>query len=59
MIRLSLWGTSIFLVLIKGFDSEPTSARFAMHTAFPLANQGENNKPRQSIETRTYAFFDV
>ncbi|MEO9274501.1 CmcJ/NvfI family oxidoreductase [Marinomonas sp. 5E14-1] len=46
-------------VLIKGFDSEQSKARFSMHTAFPLTNQDENSVPRQSIETRTYAFFDV
>ncbi|MBD5771762.1 CmcJ/NvfI family oxidoreductase [Marinomonas colpomeniae] len=46
-------------VLIKGFDSDKSKAHFAMHTAFPLADQNENSVPRQSIETRTYAFFDV
>lgn len=46
-------------ILIKGFDTDKSSACFAMHTAFPLSDQGEHNKPRQSIETRTYAFFDV
>lgn len=45
-------------VLIKGFDSDPSVACFAMHTAFPLSKQGEQSKPRESIETRTYAFFD-
>jgi len=45
-------------LLIKGFDSDPAVASFAMHTAFPLADQGEHSKPRESIETRTYAFFD-
>ena len=45
-------------VLIKGFDSDQNKSRFAMHTAFALANQHKNNTPRQSIETRTYAFFD-
>lgn len=46
-------------MLIKGFDSDQSKARFSMHTAFPLADQNENSTPRQSIETRTYAFFDV
>lgn len=46
-------------VLIKGYDSDKSKARFAMHTAFPLADQNESSAPRQSIETRTYAFFDV
>jgi len=46
-------------ILIKGFDSDSARSCFAMHSAFPLAHQGSHNKPRQSIETRTYAFFDV
>ena len=46
-------------VLIKGFDSDQSKARFAMHTAFPLTNQSDRSIPRQSIETRTYAFFDT
>ncbi|WP_025565753.1 CmcJ/NvfI family oxidoreductase [Psychromonas sp. SP041] len=46
-------------VLIKGFDSDPSYSRFAMHTAFPLLGQGDSGKPRQSIETRTYTFFDL
>ncbi|MGX9417356.1 CmcJ/NvfI family oxidoreductase [Vibrio sp. WJH972] len=45
-------------VLIKGFDTDKSKAGFAMHTAFPLLEQGANCDPRQSIETRTYAFFD-
>lgn len=45
-------------VLIKGFDTDPSVSCFAMHSAFPLAGQGPHNKPRQSIETRVYAFFD-
>lgn len=44
-------------ILIKGFDTDRSQSRFAMHTAFPLFAQGEHNKPKQSIETRTYAFF--
>ncbi|TEW52661.1 CmcJ/NvfI family oxidoreductase [Psychromonas algicola] len=46
-------------ILIKGFDTDESRSRFAMHTAFPLSAQGEHHQPRQSIETRTYAFFDV
>ncbi len=45
-------------ILIKGFDTDDTRSCFAMHSAFPLAGQGDHNKPRQSIETRTYAFYD-
>jgi hypothetical protein len=46
-------------ILIKGFDTNNAHSCFAMHTAFALSEQGEHTKPRQSIETRTYAFFDV
>ena len=46
-------------ILIKGIDTDDSKACFAMHTAFPLSDQSEKTKPRQSIETRTYAFFDV
>lgn len=46
-------------ILIKGFDTDESRSCFAMHTAFSLPEQGEHNRPRQSIETRTYAFFDV
>ena len=45
-------------ILIKGFDTDDSRACFAMHTAFPLADQGPHNLPRQSIETRTYAFYE-
>ena len=45
-------------LLIKGFDTDRSVSCFAMHSAFPLAEQGPRNKPRQSIETRVYAFFD-
>lgn len=45
-------------ILIKGFDTDKSRSCFAMHTAFSLPEQGEHNRPRQSIETRTYAFFD-
>ncbi|AZQ84897.1 methyltransferase [Colwellia sp. Arc7-635] len=45
-------------ILIKGVDTDNLNALFAMHTAFSLSDQNENSKPRQSIETRTYAFFD-
>ena len=45
-------------ILIKGFDTDKSRACFAMHSAFPLAGQGAHNAPRQSIETRVYAFYD-
>lgn len=46
-------------ILIKGYDTDDAHSCFAMHTAFALSEQGEHTKPRQSIETRTYAFFDA
>lgn len=45
-------------ILIKGFDTDKSRSCFAMHTAFELSHQNKNTKPRQSIETRTYAFFN-
>ena len=45
--------------LIKGFDTDQSRSGFAMHTAFPLSNQSKHSRPRQSIETRTYAFFNI
>ncbi len=45
-------------ILIKGFDTDNQHSCFAMHTAFALATQNKHSKPRQSIETRTYAFYD-
>ena len=45
-------------ILIKGFDSDCSHSCFAMHTAFALSEQSDESKPRESIETRTYAFFD-
>jgi len=45
-------------ILIKGFDTDKSQSPFAMHTAFALSGQSEKSKPRQSIETRTFVFFD-
>lgn len=45
-------------ILIKGFDTDNQYSCFAMHTAFALSESNELSKPRQSIETRTYAFYD-
>ncbi|MSO81219.1 MAG: methyltransferase [Alphaproteobacteria bacterium] len=44
-------------ILIKTFDSATDGrARFAIHTAFDLPGQ-DAAPPRESIETRTFAFF--
>ncbi len=45
-------------IMIKGFDTDSSHSCFAMHTAFALSGQNETHKPRQSIETRTFVFFD-
>ncbi len=46
-------------VLIKGFDSEPHGkARFTPHTAFDDPTTPTDAPPRESIEVRTFAFFD-
>ncbi|MBO1254983.1 hypothetical protein J3L16_04680 [Alteromonas sp. 5E99-2] len=50
--------TSEEAILIKGYDSDSSHSCFAMHTAFALPTQNAESKPRQSIETRTYAFYD-
>jgi len=44
--------------IIKGFDSREGKARFAPHTAFDDPNTRPDAPPRQSIEVRTFAFFD-
>jgi len=46
-------------IMIKGFDSDESKSRFAMHTAFALSGQNEESKHRESIETRTFVFFDM
>lgn len=46
-------------VLIKCYDSmKDGRARFSLHSAFDDPTSPENSKPRESIETRTFAFFD-
>lgn len=46
-------------VLIKCFDSVIDGrARFSLHSAFDDPTSPPNPKPRQSIEVRTFAFFD-
>ena len=46
-------------VLIKCYDSmKDGRARFSLHSAFDDPTSPANAKPRESIETRTFAFFD-
>jgi hypothetical protein len=46
-------------VLIKCYDSmKDGRARFSLHSAFDDPTSPTNPKPRESIETRTFAFFD-
>jgi hypothetical protein len=46
-------------VLIKCYDSmKDGRARFSLHSAFDDPTTPANPKPRESIETRTFAFFD-
>jgi hypothetical protein len=46
-------------VLIKCFDSmRDGRARFSLHSAFDDPTSPANPKPRESLETRTFAFFD-
>ena len=45
-------------VLIKGYDTEQDGvARFTPHTAFEYPDQDPAIPPRESIETRTFAFY--
>ena len=46
-------------VLIKCYDSmKDGRARFSLHSAFDDPTSPANPRPRESIETRTFAFFD-
>jgi hypothetical protein len=45
-------------ILIKCWDSDPSVARFAPHTAFEDPTTPAGTPPRESIELRTIAFFD-
>jgi len=46
-------------ILIKCYDSEKDGrARFSLHSAFDDPTSPANAKPRQSIEVRTFAFWD-
>jgi len=46
-------------LVFKVFDSDPrVTTRFTAHTAFDDPNTPAGAPPRESIETRTFAFFD-
>jgi hypothetical protein len=46
-------------ILIKCYDSEKDGrARFSLHSAFSDPTSPANPRPRQSIEIRTFAFWD-
>jgi hypothetical protein len=45
-------------LLIKVYDSDERHARFSAHTAFADPTAPADVAPRQSIEVRTFAFFD-
>ncbi len=44
-------------LLLKGFDSDASRARFAAHAAFTNPHAPADALPRESIEARTFAFF--
>ena len=46
-------------LVFKVFDTDPNVAtRFTAHSAFDDPNTPPNAPPRESIETRTFAFWD-
>ncbi len=46
------------VLLLKTYDSETDGrARFTLHTAFDNPDPGPDAKPRESIESRVFAFF--
>ena len=46
-------------LVFKVYDSDASlPARFTAHTAFEDPTSPANAPPRESIETRTFAFFD-
>ena len=44
------------VLLLKGFDSDKTRARFGVHAAFAHPHTAADAPPRESIEVRTFAF---
>ena len=46
-------------ILIKNYDTATDGrARYALHTSFDDPTAAENAAPRESLETRVFAFFD-
>lgn len=47
------------VLIIKNYESlrDGATARFALHASFADPTSQENSAPRESIETRTFAFF--
>jgi hypothetical protein len=46
-------------LVFKVFDTDPNVAtRFTAHSAFDDPNTPSSAPPRESIETRTFAFWD-
>ena len=46
-------------ILIKNYDTaDDGRARYALHTSFDDPSAPENAAPRESLETRVFAFFD-
>lgn len=46
-------------LVFKVFDTDETTTPFTAHTAFKDPNTAINAPPRESIETRAFAFFDA
>src|SRR5690606_16619223 len=46
------------VLLTKGWDSDPTRARFTPHGAFQLPETPADAPPRESIELRTYVVIE-
>ena len=47
------------VLLFKNYDTlKDGTARFALHSAFEDPSTPQNPKPRESIETRAFVFFD-
>ncbi|MGH8309979.1 MAG: CmcJ/NvfI family oxidoreductase, partial [Steroidobacteraceae bacterium] len=45
------------VLLLKGFDTDASRARFGAHTSFSDPNTPADALPRESIEARAFAFF--
>jgi hypothetical protein len=45
------------VIFLKGYDSDPTRARFTAHSAFDDPTIPPDARARESIEVRTLVFF--